>query len=88
MKAGSIQTIGNFEKALRIDILRGRIPLELSLAASDVSTVFPPEPVHLLASRLSYLPLIARDIVDYFQSKAIEFCPDVWFTANGVVLKP
>jgi autophagy-related protein 5 len=73
---------------IQLEIWNGCIPIELRLAGSDISTFTHPDPILILASRMSYLPLIAKDAVEYLQSKAVEFCPDVWFvTDNGVILK-
>lgn len=68
-------------------VVRGAVPIKLSLVTADSSSSFPATPVHLLGSRYAYLSEAAKEAVAYFRSIALEFEGDVWFEYNGSILK-
>lgn len=72
---------------LQLDIWGGYIPIQISLPDAEVGTLLGPDPVIMLASRMGYLPNIARHAIEYFHGLAIEFSCEAWFEAGGVHLK-
>jgi hypothetical protein len=65
----------------------GFVTMQFELAETDTGNAQVPAPVFLLPSRLSYLPVVAADIVRNFQQSAIEFSSNVWFEYAGTPLK-
>lgn len=72
---------------LVLDVWTGAVPIELRLQDGDVACVTPPDAVCLLASRMGYLPSIARPVIEYFQNMAVECTTEAWFEVGGIVLK-
>lgn len=75
------------DERLQLDIWGGAIPIEISLPDEEVGTLLVPDPVVILASRMGYLPNIARHVVENFQGLAVEFSSEAWFEAGGIHLK-
>ncbi|KAJ1415076.1 autophagy protein Apg5-domain-containing protein [Ochromonadaceae sp. CCMP2298] len=65
----------------------GHVAIQFELAETDITAAQVPAPVFLLCSRLSYLPVVASDIVKNFQQSAIEFSSHAWFEYAGTPLK-
>jgi hypothetical protein len=63
------------------ELWRGKVPIELILDPSAVVAHMPPDPVFMLASRYSYLPSIAFEIIEAFRLYAIDLNSTVWFEA-------
>ena len=42
---------------------RGQLPLQISLCADDFSNIAAPEPAFCTVSRMTYLPVVARDVL-------------------------
>ena len=51
------------------NVWEGRIPVIFELAYNEVTTMKPPEPALKLVPRMSYLPLLAVDVVEHFREK-------------------
>lgn len=69
------------------DLWRGRISIRLDLNDSDTTSATRPEPVLVLASRMSYLPVVSAGAVDEFRRFAIDFSSNIWFSADKRPLK-
>lgn len=65
----------------------GSIPAQFSLSSYDITTLNPPDPVYVLLSRMSYLPVTVADVVEYFKATVADFQSDIWFEFNGKPLK-
>ena len=72
----------------RLELWKGKVRLEFLLLEADVTISAPTDPVMVLASRYSYLPIIAEDVIRSFQQRTIEFSSDIWFEdTTGIALK-
>mmetsp|Transcript_14840 Transcript_14840/g.25122 ORF Transcript_14840/g.25122 Transcript_14840/m.25122 type:complete len:321 (-) Transcript_14840:324-1286(-) len=65
----------------------GAIPLKLTLAETEISTLPPPEPLYVMAPRMSYLPLLAKMVYDHFQEVLPPGESKPWFEFEGLPLK-
>ncbi|XP_073142874.1 autophagy protein 5 [Henckelia pumila] len=65
----------------------GAIPLQIHLHDSEVTTLPPPSPALILASRLGYLPLLVPQIKPFFSSSLPPGVDTVWFDYKGLPLK-
>jgi hypothetical protein len=77
----------NIENQCSEELWLGSLPVEFSLANSDLSSCQAPECVYILCPRMGYLRVAAIDVVNYFIDFAIEFSKDVWFSYNDIPLK-
>jgi hypothetical protein len=77
----------NNEKDLRDVLWIGRVPIELSLSEDDLSDFVPPDSFFVLASRFSFLPVVAVEAIESFQNSTIDYSLDVWFEYNNIPLK-
>ena len=73
-------------------VWEGHVPLRFVMDPCDLASSIEPPPVYVIASRMSYLPLVALEIVDHFRSYAVELVSDVWFEVqdhryNNIPLK-
>lgn len=68
-------------------LFRGRIPTQISIAESDVTSVKVPVPYYAMLSRMSYLPLETTEAVNHFRGSVIELDQAIWFECNGHPLK-
>jgi len=66
----------------------GRLPICFSLAADEVISVETPEPIYLMVSRQTYLPIITEKIERHFM-KHIEkdLVDEIWMEFEGQPLK-
>jgi hypothetical protein len=71
---------------LLLDVWNGAIPIEFSLSNNDFSGFERPHSSFVIASRLSYLPIVAKEIIEFYQSIAIDMCPNPWFEYEGIYL--
>ncbi|XP_073065512.1 autophagy protein 5-like isoform X1 [Primulina eburnea] len=65
----------------------GAIPLQIHLHDSEVTTLPPPSPALILASRFGYLPLLVPQIKPFFSSLLPPGVDTVWFDYKGLPLK-
>eukprot|EP00607_Mallomonas_marina_P006509 CAMPEP_0182430904 /NCGR_PEP_ID=MMETSP1167-20130531/44680_1 /TAXON_ID=2988 /ORGANISM="Mallomonas Sp, Strain CCMP3275" /LENGTH=303 /DNA_ID=CAMNT_0024616581 /DNA_START=107 /DNA_END=1015 /DNA_ORIENTATION=+ len=68
----------------------GFIPTKFSVCSSDVTDLVPPDPIYILSSRMSYLPVVAVDAINTFRTSALDFNnmnSDVWFEYGECPLK-
>ncbi len=65
--------------SLEVAVWEGSLPLCFLLDPRDLASSIEPPPVYINASRMSYLPLVALDIVDHYRAFAVELVSDVWF---------
>ena len=71
-----------------IDILwEGKIPIFFQLNDDEIISTCKPEPIFILASRLSYLPIVSCDVLSYLQSFALLYTSTVWYEYNNQPLK-
>ena len=68
---------------LHFQLWDGKIPIKLIMNPSDIAMNSFVEPHFVLASRYGYLTEISKETTKYFQSKAIEMAPHLWFEADG-----
>ncbi|XP_020535784.1 autophagy protein 5 isoform X2 [Jatropha curcas] len=68
-------------------VWEGAIPLQVHLHESEVTTLPPPPPAHILAPRVGYLPLLISLIKPHFASSLPPGVDTVWFDYNGLPLK-
>ncbi|KAI4340741.1 hypothetical protein MLD38_025550 [Melastoma candidum] len=68
-------------------VWRGAIPLQIHLHESEVTTLPPPPPVHILAPRIGYLPLLVPQIKPHFDNALPPGVDTVWFDYKGLPLK-
>ena len=69
------------------EVWKGHVALEIGISDQDLSSTVTPGSCFIFASRMSYLAVIAADVIDHLRSFAIELVPDVWFEYNGIPLK-
>ena len=69
------------------EVWKGSVPIAFRLAPNDLSSANTPEDVYVLAPRLSYIPVIAADVVDFLRDFSVEFLSDVWFEYDGLPLR-
>ena len=69
------------------EVWKGHVALEIGISEKDLSSTVLPGSCFIFASRMSYLAVIAADVIDHLRSFAIELVPDVWFEYNGIPLK-
>lgn len=69
------------------ELWNGFIPIEFSLAQSDLSATELPDPCYSSVSRFSYISAAAEDVVTYFRSSAVDLSSNVWFEYEGVPLR-
>ena len=72
------------KKLLSIELWNGLIPIEFSLATTDISATIPPDPYYCVASRYTYLPAVSEDIISYFRTYAVDIASMVWFEYQNV----
>mmetsp|Transcript_58215 Transcript_58215/g.126550 ORF Transcript_58215/g.126550 Transcript_58215/m.126550 type:complete len:151 (+) Transcript_58215:3-455(+) len=67
----------------------GKVPIRLSLASEEVTTLEPPLPFYVMAPRNSYLPLVLAQARTHFQSSMPVTASenDLWLEFQGVPLK-
>eukprot|EP01038_Epipyxis_sp_PR26KG_P008175 gene8175-11060_t len=65
----------------------GRVPIKMIIAIDEIATFYPPEPYYTVASRFSYLPVIAHDAIEHFKHSAIDFSSSIWFESNNMPLR-
>jgi hypothetical protein len=70
-----------------LNLWEGHVPIRFILSDTDITATEVPDAVYVMASRFSYLPIVAADVVHYFQQSAIEFSSEVWFECNGKPLQ-
>lgn len=67
--------------------INGFISIEFDLYVGDITCTNKPDPIIILASRYSYLPIVACDVIHYYQQSVLEFSSDIWFESNSIPLK-
>jgi len=65
----------------------GMLPIQFCLHEYEITTSKIINPIYVLASRYSYLSIIAEDIIRYLQEITIECSSDIWFESNNIPLK-
>ena len=71
-----------------LDILwEGKIPILFKLNENEIGSNCKPDPRFILASRLSYLPIVSCDVLSYLQSFALLYTSTVWYEYNDQPLK-
>ena len=71
-----------------VDILwKGKIPILFKLNENEIGSNSNPDPMFILASRLSYLPIVACDVLSYLQYFALLYTSTVWYEYNNQPLK-
>ncbi|KZV22312.1 autophagy protein 5 [Dorcoceras hygrometricum] len=84
MTIGDCKAAGNEAQQY---VWAGAIPLQIHLHDSEVTTLPPPTPALILASRLGYLPLLVPQIKPFFSSSLPPGVDTVWFDYKGLPLK-
>ena len=74
-------------KEMSGEVWKGHVAIEITISEKDLSSVTSPGSCFIFASRMSYLAVVAADVIDYLRSFAIELVPDVWFECDGVPIK-
>lgn len=69
------------------ELWEGKITIEITVAAEDMTSLTLCTSCFLFVSRMSYLNIVAADSVDYLKSFAIDISSDVWFDYEGSPLK-
>jgi len=75
------------KREFAIEIWNGFIPIEFSLAESDLSATESPDPYYTSVSRYSYISAAAEDVVSFFRTSAVDLSSHVWFEYQGVPLR-
>eukprot|EP01113_Clastostelium_recurvatum_P035984 TRINITY_DN5072_c0_g2_i1.p1 TRINITY_DN5072_c0_g2~~TRINITY_DN5072_c0_g2_i1.p1 ORF type:complete len:340 (-),score=101.29 TRINITY_DN5072_c0_g2_i1:94-1113(-) len=75
------------DEHIKKSVWEGAVPISLNLSKDEVTTMQGTQPVFILASRLSYLPLVTSTIRDHFASVAPAVVDEVWFDYKSVPLK-
>lgn len=79
--------MANDREVLRL-IWDGKIPICFTADPTEVVGMQQPEPMFLMVSRLSYLPLVTEKVTKHFTRYiANEHHAEVWFECNGRPLK-
>ena len=67
----------------------GHVTLNAGIAETDVSSADKNllDRVFVCGSRISYLPVILADSIEYFRQNAIDFSSDVWFEHENIPLQ-
>eukprot|EP01094_Clydonella_sp_ATCC50884_P007122 TRINITY_DN162_c1_g1_i1.p1 TRINITY_DN162_c1_g1~~TRINITY_DN162_c1_g1_i1.p1 ORF type:complete len:298 (-),score=109.47 TRINITY_DN162_c1_g1_i1:38-931(-) len=82
--------VGLEEQLLHTELWKGELPIMLHMARDEVMTdaACTPDPVFVMAPRLSYLPLACAAAVEYFRAAfAPPHIDGVWFECDGVPCK-
>jgi hypothetical protein len=69
------------------EIWSGFIPIEFTIAPTDLTSSTPPESFFKLCSRMSYLSQVSVDAIEYLRNYAVDIPSDIWFEHDGVPLK-
>ena len=69
------------------ELWTGFIPIQFTLALTDLASSRSPNQVFVFSSRYSYLSHVAEVAVEYFRSFAIDLKPSIWFEYNNIPLK-
>lgn len=67
-----------------------QLPICVRLAAHELVTYQEPEPLYMLASRMSYFPLFADKLIRHFRRFILATAQsgaDLWLEYNGIPLK-
>lgn len=79
--------MANDREVLRL-IWDGKIPVCFITDPKEVVGMQPPEPMFLMVSRLTYLPLVSEKVTKHFNRYiANEHHDEVWFECNGHPIK-
>ena len=70
------------DSSIQNELWSGKVPMELILAGEDISSFEPPDCQFILAPRYSYLSIIAKDSLNYFQQVGVEIEYNIWFESN------
>lgn len=65
----------------------GKIPIIFQLSENEITSNQRPNPCFVLASRLSYLPMVASDAITYLQNSVLQYTSMIWFEYNHYPLK-
>jgi len=75
------------EEAIRQQVAQQQVPLRVVLVETEVTTLNPPPAVYVMASRCSYLPAVAEQLLQHFQRVLPPGEHTPWFDHCGVPLK-
>lgn len=80
------------DKEVLREIWHGQLPLCFKLHDNDVDGMHRPEPYYMMASRVTYFPLVLDRVVKYFtrfmdQSKQPQATNDIWLDFDGQPIK-
>jgi autophagy-related protein 5 len=75
------------EQQVHKHVWGGLVPVQFTLAASEVATMQPPEPLYLMLPRTGYLPLFSEQVREYFSSSAPSQQDELWYDSAGTPLK-
>ncbi|XP_071693926.1 autophagy protein 5-like [Rutidosis leptorrhynchoides] len=75
------------EKGAQQYVWEGKIPLQVHLHESEVTTLPPPSPALILAPRIGYLPLLSSQLKSFFSSALPPGVDTIWFEYKGLPLK-
>lgn len=74
------------EKAIKEANWAGQIPLKLVLATNEITSLDTPSPLYALAFRLSYLPTVAAQALEFFQDVLPPGTNTPWFEYKRIPL--
>lgn len=77
--------MANDREVLRL-VWDGKIPICFVADPTEVVGLQHPEPIFLMVSRLTYLPLVTEKVTKHF-SRYIGNQDEVWYACNGRPLK-
>lgn len=75
---------------LHREIWHGRLPLCFKLNSDDVIGIHPPEPYFMMASRITYFPLVIDRVVKYFNrfvDQTRDITENMWLDFDGQPIK-
>lgn len=81
--------MADVEDELVRQVWKGEIPVVFSISESDITTLSPPSPLYMMIPRMSYFPVVATKVFEYFQEYAppASSARTTWYEYNGIPLK-
>eukprot|EP00897_Mesotaenium_endlicherianum_P010615 jgi/Mesen1/9582/ME000656S08856 len=74
-------------QSVRKAVWAGAIPLRVTLAPNEVTTLQAPHPIYIMGHRNGYLPLLVGKLKPHFQEALPPGVDTVWFEYRGLPLK-
>eukprot|EP00667_Euglena_gracilis_P015753 EG_transcript_16403 len=78
------------DEAVQREIWKGEVPVEYTLADSEVAVIGKPPPFYQLIPRMSYLPFYLPDVRNHFAPAAVKLGQDkarMWLSHNNAPVK-